>query len=142
MKVKKLSKAIVCSMCLLMLLPVQANASYLWKHSSSTYVESVHIGYWSDEYTGTTSVKGTDRLGKSDGTWSFAWTKITYDVQGDVTTWTSNSTSSNDSVRRYKTQIVYDKWNNSSKTTVNYNYGLRYVSGALPYNDPPDEYTE
>ncbi|MCM3741607.1 hypothetical protein M3210_15240 [Oceanobacillus luteolus] len=124
----KLFRTIVLSLCLLALFvtSVSASTTTLWRHSSNTYVTSYHPdNYFSDYYKGTASVIGTDRISQGNHTYSFAWTRITYDVQGDVSSKTANSRSSTDNVRRSTILEVYDKWNNGSKTKAYYNYGLR-----------------
>jgi hypothetical protein len=130
MKVTVLLKTIVCSICFLMLfsVTVSAKTTTLWRHSKYTYVTSYHPDdYLSDYYKGTASVKGTDRLSQGNYTYSFAWTQITYDVQGDIRSKKAVSQSSFDNVQRKAILEARDKWNNGPKTKALYNYSLRKV---------------
>ncbi len=131
MKVKTLTKLIVLSILSLMIFTtsVSAATTTLFRHSASTYVTSYHPDdYFSDYYKGIASVRGADRTVSGSATYSFAWTRITYDVQGSVSSETAYSSSSTDSTTRKKTLEVYDQWDTGSETRAYYNYGLRYVS--------------
>lgn len=63
-----------------------AKFQYLWKGGSGTWVSTEHgDSYWADTYYGEASIKGTDRGYSNRGELiCYTWTKITYDVQGDL----------------------------------------------------------
>lgn len=128
MKVKSMLKVIIVLMCLL-ILPndvVNGKTTTLWRHSSYTYVTSYHpANYFSDYYKGIASVRGLDRIARGNRYYGMAWTRITYDIQGNVSSKTAKSTSNSDKTRRQVVLEAYDKWNVGSKTKALYNYGTR-----------------
>lgn len=116
MKVK--IKIVINSIMFVMLFSVVANAktTTLFKHSDNTYVTSSHPDdYFADTYKGVASVIGTDRKSVGDKTYSFAWTEITYDVQGSIFSERAHSEGHYDKKTKTKTLNVKDKWNNGRR---------------------------
>lgn len=90
--------------------------------------------YWADQYTGVASVRGRDRrYDPKFGMYSFAWTRITYNVQGSYTSVTAYSRGNYDRTKRVKRVTVRDRWNFEPKTKAYYNFSLRWVSSVGPY---------
>lgn len=115
-----------------------AGFQYLWWVSSGTYVSTYHAdNYWADTYYGTASVRGTDRTYdyKKGYKSYYVWTKITYDVQGDIYYAKAYSRGKKDSVARVDKVTAYDKWNDGEKTRALYNYQTAFVDtkpGPIP----------
>ncbi|MET3617894.1 hypothetical protein ABID14_001529 [Peptoniphilus olsenii] len=70
-----------------------ASVNTLWRASDYTFVKSEHgDNFLADTYIGTASVRGRDRGVSSDGrNIYYTWTRITYDVQGDIQSATAES---------------------------------------------------
>lgn len=126
-------------MGLLLLLLIKSNVSfagfeYLWKFSDGTYVSTEHGGFFADTYYGTASVRGTDRTYNSQygNRAYFLWTKITYDVQGDITSTTAYSGGPNNSSDVVKKITAKDKWNDEKKTIAYYDYDTKDLSQSKP----------
>lgn len=129
MRLIKIQKVIFLNIIFLWTLSTSASTSMLFYHSEHTYVSSYHPdNYFADEYVGTASVRGTDRVVRNQETYGFAWTRITYDVQGEVSSKTAISGSNTDNVTRKVTLTVYDKWNFGTKTKAYYSVGYRWYS--------------
>mgnify|MGYP003518062085 CR=1 FL=1 len=115
--------------------PSMALTSYLVNLTGNTYVKSYHAdNYFADTYTGTVSVRGADRFydPRSLTTCWPGWTRITYDVQGNISQKQINSTGSSDKTTRTATITVEDKWNIGPKTNVYGNYGANFFSNDAP----------
>lgn len=112
---------------------VLASWHTLWTHSPYTKVYYYHQDGLHDEYVGYASVRGVDRV-KTNGEWHyFAWTRITFNMQGEYSATTSYSHGSEDHETRVSKVIAYDKWNDGSKTIALYNYSTnKVVSGIVP----------
>ncbi len=102
--------------------------------SGKTYVESYHSdSYLADEYKGTVSVYGLEEI-IQDGRWYYpTYSRLVYDVQGDITNLQVYSTGETDSKQRIDTVTVKDKWNAGDKTTCKYSFGksLRSIQPTL-----------
>ena len=98
-------------------------ASNTWSLSSRTYVKNYHEGGLSDTYVGTVSVYGADWIDIGGRFGYPIYSRITYNVQGDVSSRQVNSTGSDDIKQRVSSITVKDKWNFGSKTTCNYSFG-------------------
>lgn len=103
----------------------------LWKVTSNTYVSSEHgDNFFADTYYGIAAVRGTDRsLNSSYRNVYYKWTKITYDVQGDIYSTTAYSANKNDSTKVVENITVKDKWNFGPQTKVYYNYAAIIADG-------------
>ncbi|MFQ9510027.1 MAG: hypothetical protein ACLRZ7_03695 [Lachnospiraceae bacterium] len=113
---------------------VSAKVTDLARWTSSTYVTSEHDDfYFADTYIGTVSVKGTDRHYNGRYTEYPASSRITYNVQGDITRGEIFSEGSGDSLVRKKTITVRDKWNFGPVTTVVGSIGGQFFSNVGPY---------
>lgn len=105
----------------------------LWRATSTTYVTTEHgDGYFADKYYGTASVRGADRVIIQGRNRYFIWTRITYDVQGDIYSVTAYSGSKNNTKQVVKHITVPDKWNLGKKTRAYYNYATGIVDGSTP----------
>ena len=86
-----------------------AAPKYLVKFSSNTYATSDHINI--DTYVGVASVYGLDRR-LTDNVWHYpAITRVTYNVQGNISRAEAYATGNTDSVGRKKSITVKDIWN-------------------------------
>lgn len=105
----------------------------LWRATKTTYVNTEHgDGYFADKYYGTASVRGADRVILQGRNRYFIWTRITYDVQGDISSATAKSGSKNNTNQVVKHVTAYDKWNIGPKTRALYNYSTGIVDGSTP----------
>ena len=139
MTLKKLRDISLISLMLMLSLTITlfAKTSYLVKISNKTYVSSYHPDdFFADQYYGTVSVLGTDRFYEARHLSYPTYTKITYDVQGKITSCEVKSTGKNDTKVRTDKITVKDKWNLGSKTKVYGNYGYRFASNQIidPYD--------
>lgn len=130
-KTKKIAKLLllitVTTLCMGGIASAKVTVLDWW--SSNTYVTSEHgDSYWADTYTGTVSIKGTDRKYNGSRYLYPVFSRITYNVQGDITKKQVNSRGGDDNVRKIATVIVKDKWNFGAKTKA-----LANISGAI-YN--------
>lgn len=96
-----------------------------WGYTEYTYVSTYHSDFYlSDTYTGTVSVRGADWIGELP---NFHWpmySRIKYDVQGNIFTTEVNSKNERDEVQRMDTITVKDIWNFGSATTCTYKIGI------------------
>lgn len=123
--------------CLITPVTSKAAETYLVDISGSTYVKSNHAdNYTADIYYGEVSVRGADRFTIGKEICYPKWTRITYDVQGKITTLQTDSSGMNDSVTRKKNVTVRDDWNNGPKTQVYGNYG--YGNTGYIINQNPE----
>lgn len=105
----------------------------LWRATATTYVTSEHgDGYFAYKYYGTASVRGADRAIYRGRNCYFIWTRITYDVQGDISSATAKSRSKNNTKQVVEHVTAYDKLNNGKKTRALYNFSTGIVDGSTP----------
>lgn len=106
-----------------------AKTTILDSISDKTFISSEHSGGLSATYHGKVSIYGKDR--KQVGiVWKYPHCcRITYDVQGDITTESILSKGEKDGVVRTKEVTVKDKWNFGSKTTAKGYVELAPVTG-------------
>lgn len=136
----KLKKLMVSGLLAAVMTPVTAHAAKtnLVYVSANTYVTSDHADdYFADIYYGEVSVRGADRFTVGKEICYPKWTRITYNVQGKVTTLQTDSNGMNDTVTRKKNVTVRDEWNNGLKTQVYGNYG--YGNTGYIINQSPEE---
>lgn len=132
MKKTKKRFAILFSLFMLitMIVPIDAAVTRLWTGTTNSWVSSEHgDNYFADKYIGRVSVRGSERF---EGSKFIQWTRVTYDVQGDLSSRTISSMNPSDSVTRQASIEVSDKWNLGAKTVVRYKYGACYVSVCSP----------
>lgn len=98
-------------------------------YTENKLISSEHAGGLSDTYYGKVSIYGKDR--KQVGiVWKYPHCcRITYDVQGEITTARIFSNGEKDGVVRTKEVTVKDKWNFGSKTTAQGYVELAPVTG-------------
>lgn len=120
---KKKRNLIGLAVMTICILGMAVMASNTWSLSSRTYVENYHEGRLSDTYVGTVSVYGADWIDIGGKFGYPTYSRITYDVQGDVSSKQVNSTGPNDAKQRIAKITVKDKWNFGSKTTCKYSFG-------------------
>lgn len=120
---KKKRNVIGLSIMLICSFSMAAMASNIWRLSSKTYVENYHEGGLSDTYVGTVSVYGADWIDIGGKFGYPTYSRITYNVQGDVSSKQVNSTGPDDGKQRVSKITVKDKWNFGAKTTCNYSFG-------------------
>lgn len=113
---------------------VSASVSTLFRLTEDTYATSEHADdFFADEYIGRVSVRGKDRFYTGLYTAYPTYSKVTYDVQGDISSKQVDSTGKNDDKVRTGSITVKDKWNLGSKTKVYGNYGSGYFSDDSSY---------
>lgn len=96
-----------------------AKVTTLWRATSTTYVTSEHgDDYFADTYYGTASVRGADRVKINHMVYYYEWTRIVYDVQGDIYSTTAHSYGKDNTNQVIRTITVKDKWNFGPKTRV------------------------
>lgn len=101
----------------------------LFTWAPNTYVDSSHPTI--DRYDGVVSVKGTD-WAASNGYFRYpCWTRLTYNVQGQVTVLEVKSLGQSDANARVQKKSVYDQWNFGSETTAQYNYETKQAETDL-----------
>lgn len=94
-----------------------AKVTTLWRVTSTTYVTSEHADdYLADTYYGTASVRGADRVKKNNMIYYYNWTRIVYDVQGEIYSTTAPSYGKDHPNQVIRTITVKDKWNDGPKT--------------------------
>ncbi len=110
-----------------------AAVTVLWQISDTTYATSEHgDSYWADTYYGEVSVRGADRFIGSDGRNRYVrWVKITYDVQGKMSSAISYSRGKFDEVQRKEQITVKDVWNNGPVTKVYYDFSSAVADGHI-----------
>lgn len=74
--------------------------------------------YFADTYYGTASVRGADRVKINHMIYYYNWTRIVYNVQGDIYSTTAPSYGKDNPNQVIRTITVKDKWNFGSKTTA------------------------
>lgn len=79
---------------------ITSYATNHWQLSDRTYVHNEHEGFWSDTYIGTVSVYGKDVLVEGQYFYYPNFSRITYDVQGDISREQVDSYGENDSIQR------------------------------------------
>lgn len=128
---------------------VYAKVQTLWKATNTTYVKSEHPdNFFADDYYGTASVRGADRVNRNGKLFYYNWTQITYDVQGEITRGRANRDLNNDKRQVIKSIHVKDKWNFGKKTRAYYNFdeGMiplnAYTNYSIEKNVIPNSYTE
>ena len=114
-----------------------SNAETLWRASNQTYVKSYHPSeYFADKYYGEASVKGSDRTFTPTVAYYYLWTRISYDVQGDIKRAYAYSQGPNSNFQDKANITVKDKWNLGPKTKSYYAYSRRPVEiNVTPYNN-------
>lgn len=129
MKTKKWIAAFACA---LFLVPwaIKAKTTTLVYLTPNTYVTSTHPdNYSADKYTGYLSIRGADRFVYGNIVAYPTWVRITYNVQGKITTKQVNSSGPYDATVRTGSVVVNDYWNIGPKTQVYGNFG--YADSGL-----------
>ena len=110
-----------------------ASVATLWRATNTTYVTSEHDdNFWADTYYGEASVRGADRgLNSDNRNVYYKWTKITYDVQGEIYSKTAYSNGKYDTNQVIERITVKDKQNIGPKTKAYYNYAAGIVDGSV-----------
>ncbi len=130
---KKISK-IVVSMLLFTLLTINISAGWvtLFEYTPNTRVWYYHgDGLLADQYDGYARVRGADWR-KVGNIWNYyTWTRITFDVQGDISSATAYSGGQSNTTAVQRTVTAKDKWNFGPKTKALYNYGMSQVTGGV-----------
>ncbi|MDO5716300.1 MAG: hypothetical protein Q4Q17_00730 [Tissierellia bacterium] len=135
MKNCKLTMVLTLALVLILTTTAFAKVTILWRASDYTYVSSEHKDGLSFPYYGVASVKGTDRGVDDYGQLIYySSTKITYDVQGDISFARARSKNEHDSRQVIKELTAYDKPNNGPKTRAYYSYETEPVTSNYKRN--------
>lgn len=114
---------------------VFAKTTTLFKLTANTYATSYHgDNFFDDTYVGKVSVRGLDRFYTGSGGYIAypTYSRVTYDVQGNISQKQVNPNGKTDSNIRTASITVKDKWNIGSKTKVYGKYGEGWVSNGQP----------
>lgn len=137
MKIRKMKR--LCSATalgfILLISGSTSNAETLWKATNYTYVKSYHPSEWyADKYYGEASVKGSDRTRTTNAYYYYLWTRISYDVQGNIRRAYAYSQGPNSNFQAKTNIVAKDLWNLSPvKTKAYYAYDRR----PIPMNITP-----
>lgn len=134
MRNKILRMSLVCSFMIgLGISTIHAAEITVARLTPNTYVTSEHGDeFLADIYIGKAYVRGTDWFYSGGMTCYPTWSKVTYNVQGSISTRQVNSLGKEDATVRSTSITVKDKWNFGSKTQVYGNFGSSKANNATP----------
>ena len=122
---------IACAISVLSTSVSYAKVTRLWTGSDASYVESEHgDSFWADTYYGTVSVRGSDRVINKGRYCYFSEVRLTYNVQGKISSVSVRPISKNSNKQVVKHITVKDKWNTGPKTTAKYSVSYAVADGS------------
>lgn len=119
----------LCSLLFVSVFFIKVDAEMLKQYTNDTFVNNIHSGGLSDVYIGEVSVRGADWISENGYSYWPKSSKITYDVQGTISSRIVVAASSSEISTRYSTITVYDNWNFGPKTHAYYDIplGIRWI---------------